>query len=233
MRIVIVVAAIVVLKSSVRAAPPAEELFNAGQEAYDHHDYALAIDRWQESYRLSKEPALLFNIAQAYRLANDCENALSTYKRFIATDPMSEKRQLADDFVRDLEGKCGPPPHVVEDPHPVENTRSGQNLKLAGFVIGGSGVALLVGGLLLGKHASTMSDEVTSTCSVSCDWAMEKDKDTAGRRDGAIGYALDAVGVAAIAGGAIVYYLGDHKHAVTVSPRPREGGAVVVWNGSW
>jgi hypothetical protein len=168
------------------------------------------------------------------RLVNDCENALSTYKRFIATDPMSERRQLADDFVRELEGECGTQlPHIVEDPHPFENTRSGQNLKLAGFVIGGSGAALLVSGLVLGKHASTLSDEVTSACSMSCDWATNKDKDAAGRRDAAIGYALDAVGVAAIAGGAIVYYFGDRKHALTVAPRPGEGGAVVVWIGSW
>ncbi len=239
MRITIIVATIVVLCSAALAAPTAEELYNAGQAAYDGHNYALAIDRWQEAYRLSKEPGLLFNVAQAYRLANDCENALSTYKHFIATDPTSERRHDADELVHELEGTCGSlPSHIVaprpvETTRPLENTRPGQQLKLAGLVIGGSGAVLLVSGLVLGKHASTLGGEVTSACATSCDWAIQNGKDAAGRRDAAIGYALDVAGVAGIAGGAIMYYLGDRAHAVTVSPRPRDGGAVFTWSGAW
>ena len=233
MRITIIVATIVALRSTALAAPTAEALFNEGQAEYDRHNYALAIDRWQEAYRLSKEPALLFNIAHAYRLANDCERALSTYKSFIAADPTSERRQDADELVRELEGKCGAPPaHIDQEAHPVESARSGQNLRIAGIVTGSSGAALLVTGLLFGYRASTRGDQVTETCSTSCNWAEQKSKDASGRRDAAIGYTLDVVGIAAIAGGAIMYYL-DREHAVTVAPRPRDGGAVVSWSGSW
>jgi hypothetical protein len=92
---------------------------------------------------------------------------------------------------------------------------------------------LFVTGLALGKHASTLGDEVTSACSTSCDWEVQKDKDAAGHRDAAIGYTFDVIGIAAIAGGAVMYYLGDRANSVAVSPRPREDGAVVSWSGSW
>ncbi len=228
------VAAIVALSSTALAGPTAEDLFNEGQAEYDRRNYALAVDRWQEAYRVVKEPGLLFNIAQAYRLANDCENALSTYNRFIAEDPASERRKDADAFVRELELRCPSSTHVVEEPtRPVGDARSGQSLMIAGGVVAGSGVVLLVTGLVLGKHASTLGDEVTTACSASCDWTTQKDKDAAGQRNAAIGYALDAIGVAAIAGGAIMYYLGDRKHTVSVSPRLREGGASISWSGAW
>lgn len=231
------VATIVALSSTSLADPTAEDLFNEGQAEYDRHNFALAVERWQAAYRVAKEPALLFNIAQAYRLANDCESALSTYKRFIAEDPASERWKDANAFVRELELKCRPSltledPRRIENTRPVENARSGQSLKMAG-VVAGSGVVLLVTGLVLGKHASTLGDEVTAACSTSCDWAVQKDKDATGHRNAAIGYALDALGVAAIAGGAIMYYLGDRTHPVAVSPRLREGGASISWSGAW
>lgn len=227
-----IVVAIVALDSNTLAAPTAETLFNDGQTAYDHGNYRLAIDRWQEAYRLSNEPALLFNVAQAYRLADDCGQALSSYKQFVAIDPTSEQRPLADEFVRELEPKCGTSRHAAIVDAPSTPSRSGDRLKIAGVLIGGAGALSTVGGLALGHHGQTLGDEVTLACSVSCDWAEQKGKDAAGRRDATSGYALDGVGVAAIVGGAILYYFGDRQGRVTVS-RPREGGAVVSWSRLW
>jgi tetratricopeptide (TPR) repeat protein len=116
MRITRVVVMIAALGSRAIAAPTAEELFAEGQRAYDRRDYAIAIDRWQESYRLSKEPGLLYNIAQAYRLARDCEHALSTYRLFVAVDPASDQLPRADDFIAELEPKCGRPDVVENTP---------------------------------------------------------------------------------------------------------------------
>jgi tetratricopeptide (TPR) repeat protein len=235
MRFAVVVGVIAALRLDALAAPTAEDLFNEGQTAYNHGDYTVAIDRWQRSYRLSKEAALLFNIAQAYRLEADCEHALSTYKQFIAIDPTSEQRPRADEFIRELEPKCGTPPRLHVDPVPpeVENSRSGHTLKLAGLVAGGTGAALLAGGLLLGQHASTLGDEVTTACAVSCDWSAQRDKDAAGRRDATLGRIFDGVGLAAIAAGVTVYVLGDRRSEPQLVVRPTPGGAAVTWSGTW
>jgi tetratricopeptide (TPR) repeat protein len=230
MKVVVAIVVIVATSGGAHAGPTAEELYDQGKAAYDHGDYTIAILDWERSYSLSHEPALLFNLAQANRLLGDCAQALFRYKRFVDLDPKSEQRGLADDFIRELEPTCGTPTQSRTDR--VEKG-SGQELKVAGLVTGGAGALSLVIGLGLGHHASTLGDEVTAACTSSCDWQAVKDKDAAGRRDAGIGYALDAVGIAAIAGGAIMYYLGDREHAVTISPRPRDGGAVVSWSGSW
>jgi hypothetical protein len=98
---------------------------------------------------------------------------------------------------------------------------------------GGAGVVLTATGLLFGRRASTLGDEVTNACSVSCDWAEQRSKDVAGRRYATIGYTLDVLGLAAIAGGAVMYFLGDRTSGVTVSPTSHDGGAVLSWRGRW
>jgi hypothetical protein len=66
-----------------------------------------------------------------------------------------------------------------------------------------------------------------------CDWATQKSKDAAGRRDATIGYTLDALGIAAIGVAVALYYHGDHESTIAVAPRTQEHGAAVSWSGSW
>ena len=55
-------------RAALADAPTAEQLYHAGQTAYDDKRYDDALAAWQKSYELSHLPALEFNIAQAYRL---------------------------------------------------------------------------------------------------------------------------------------------------------------------
>jgi tetratricopeptide (TPR) repeat protein len=243
----LVVAAVCVLGGAARAdAPPtAENLYAEGQAAYDKADYAVAIARWQESYRLSGENGLLFNLAQAHRLSGNCAEALATYEKFLAADhdPASDQHKLADDFKRELVPTCGAHQAPALDPKPSLNlwvsaherhdTHPGQSLRRAGLIAGGAGIAALATGLALGHHGQTLGNDVSAACAISCDWAVQKGKDAAGRADVAIGYALDAAGAAAIAGGAIAYYLGARSGGLTVVPRPSEDGAMISWSVSW
>lgn len=238
MRIAVVALAVVitigVTRSLASAQLSAEELYVQGQAAYDDKDYRAAVDLWERSYKLSGQALLLFNVAQAHRLAGDCARALEVYRQFITVDPSSEQRPLADELVRELEPRCGQPTFVNEVPRPMEvkNTGSGR-LRVAGLVTGGAGAALVTAGLLFGRRASTLGDEVSDACSRGCDWTTQRSKDAAGRRAAVIGYSLDALGIAAIAAGAVTYYLGTRESAVAVAPRSREGGAVVTWSGRW
>lgn len=243
----LIVALICTRGSSVRAdAPPsAESLYAEGQAAYDKADYAVAIAKWQESYQLSGESGLLFNLAQARRLSGNCTEALATYEKFLAADhdPASDQHKLADDFKRELAPTCGAHQAPVLDPKPSLNLwvsahekhdgRRGRSLRLAGIAAGGTGIAVIAAGLALGHHGQTLGNDVSAACAISCDWAVQKGKDAAGRADVAIGYALDAVGAAAIAGGAVTYYLGTRGSGLTITPRPSEGGAMISWSGSW
>ncbi len=234
MKRVLATAIVAALDASAMAAPTPEELYADGQAAYDRADYATAITDWQASYKLSGASGLLFNIAQAYRLKGECKPALFTYKRFLALEPTAEQRALADDFVRELEPTCGATiqPPVLDRPVAAP----GRTMKLAGIATAGAGVAVLAIGLGLGHHASTLGNDVTTACAVSCNWALETDRDAAGHRDAALGWTFDALGALALAGGAALYYLGDRTDEIHVTPvtvRSHDSGAVVSWSRSW
>ena len=233
MRAFITIAVLVALEASARAEPSAEQLYNEGQQAFDRGDYTTAIARWQSSYELSKLPLLVLNLAQAYRLAGDCALALSAYRRYVTVDPTSDQRSLADGFIAELEPKCGQPspPPVDHVPHQVESTGSGRNLKVAGLMTGGAGVVLTATGLLFGRRASTLGDEVTRECAVSCDWATKKSKESDGKRYATIGKILDGVGLAAVAVGIGMYVYGASRGQPTIAIQPN--GVALMWSSNW
>lgn len=239
--------ALAALTSNAHAdSPSAEGLFAQGQAAYDSADYKGAVAKWQASYDMSKESDLLFNIAQAKRLSGDCTGAIVTYRRFIAADadPTSEQHKLAEDLALELEGLCPAPKPAASPPQVVptfdlstreeaDRGRPDRTWKIAGLVTSGAGVVTLAVGLGFGRRGTSIGDEITDTCRMGCDWEALKDKDTRGRRYVTIGRTLDVIGVAAIAGGAIFYYLGIRQEAITVAPASRDGGGVISWNRAW
>jgi hypothetical protein len=237
-KIVLIAVAIAALEIVAIADTTPEGLYTEGQAAYDRGDYPAAIARWRAAYRLSGEPGLLFDVAQALRLSGDCASALTIYRRFLARDldPTSDQHKIAADFEHELATKCGAP---IAKQQPVSpSTKFSQrpnyrSLRIAGATTGGAGVAAVATGLLFGHQAQTIGTEVTRACATSCNWATWKAKDAAGRRDTAIGYGLDAVGAAAIATGAALYYLGHRAGSVTVVPDARARGAVMSWGRAW
>jgi hypothetical protein len=228
----------------------AETLYADGQTAYDRADYAAAIAKWQESYQLSGESGLLFNLAQARRLAGNCAEALATYRRFLAADPAADQQHdLARELTRELEAQCGEHgekhaervdrPKIDQKPasadlhdHGAHGDSPGRTTRIAGLVTGGVGLATIATGLYFGHRAQTLAGEVTAACRAECNWATWRDKDTAGRRDATIGHVLDVAGAVGVVGGGIMYYLGVSS-PVTVVPTSREGGVGIAWSGSW
>ena len=234
MRIAVAVLTTIVAAATAVAAPSAEQLFDEGQGAFDRGEYAIAIARWQSSYELSKLPLLVLNVGQAYRLAGDCARALSAYQRYSALDPMGEQRNLAAGFVAELSAQCGPlsQPHerVTENPSP----RSvGHDMKSPGFLAGGVGVAAIATGLLFGRRATSLGDEVTRDCSTACDWSVERTKQSDGQRDATVGKVLDVVGVAALAAGIGLFVYGARGDEPALTIQPHSTGATVSWGGRW
>lgn len=249
MKTLLMLAAIAALPAIASAQPRAEDLYAEGQAAYDRADYPAAAAKWQAAYDLSKESGLLFNLAQARRLAGDCTRALATYRHFIREDaePGSEQHKLAEDLTRELEGQCSE--EKVAAPQPAlddrlnlddglnaresDRGRGGRSWKIAGIATGGVGIATLAIGLGLGHHGASTGEEITAACRESCVWAELKDKDARGRREVAIGRTLSVAGAVAVAGGAVFYYLGVRRDSIAIVPAPRGEGAVVSWSGSW
>jgi hypothetical protein len=65
----------------------AKKAFNEGKALYDAGKLPEALDRFKESYRLSRNPFLLYNIAHTYDQSGDKAKALYYYQKFLATAP--------------------------------------------------------------------------------------------------------------------------------------------------
>ena len=72
----------------------ARQLYESGERAYNLGEWQKAIELFRQAYEEQAEPAFLFNLAQTYRQAGDCKQALFFYKRFLALKVNDTKKPL-------------------------------------------------------------------------------------------------------------------------------------------
>jgi tetratricopeptide (TPR) repeat protein len=58
--------------------------YESGTTHYQLSEYAAAIKDFKEAFRLSDDPAYLFNIGQCYRLSKNCGEAMRYYQRYLS-----------------------------------------------------------------------------------------------------------------------------------------------------
>jgi tetratricopeptide (TPR) repeat protein len=93
------VALVIVLWSTFAAADArqdeaARNAYKVGRAAYETGDYQLAYDKFKESFQLSHEPALLYNIAsalQGLKRPHEAAEALRSFLRLQPGDPDKPK----------------------------------------------------------------------------------------------------------------------------------------------
>ncbi|HEY6561781.1 MAG TPA: hypothetical protein VI072_31140 [Polyangiaceae bacterium] len=95
------------LASGVAAQPrsaPARAAYLRGKGAYEQGEYVEALRHFEEAYRASRAPALLFNMAQAHRLSGSdhCQPALDLYRQYLAEDPEASNREEAAERVGEM-----------------------------------------------------------------------------------------------------------------------------------
>lgn len=65
----------------------AKKAFGEGKALYEEGKLPEAVDKFKESYKLSKNPLLLYNIAHTLDQAGDKDTALFYYRKFLADAP--------------------------------------------------------------------------------------------------------------------------------------------------
>jgi hypothetical protein len=99
----------------------ARELFRQGSSYYEQAQYDEAIGRFEEAYRLSGRPALLFNIAQAFRQKGPafCGTALRYYEKNLQQEPDASNHAEIEELMTEMRRCTGatpapaPPPAVA------------------------------------------------------------------------------------------------------------------------
>lgn len=238
-------------------ATQAKEHYEKGQAAYDGGRYDEAIVEWQQSYELSGEPLLLFNLGQAARKKGDCEQALGFYQDYLRASPEAGNRAEAEGFVSEMQtcldkkAKAGNPveqpkkPPVVDslapDEQPIvdlEPAHPGRAKKWIGMSLVGAGALAVASGLYFGARADSAAVNVSTACggAAGCEWSEVASIEADGQRAETTQWILYGVGGAAMVGGAIFYYLGTREQSAAdtrVALEPRRRGAVIMVGARW
>ena len=69
--------------TSVADEPDAKSLFMRGRTAYALGRFSEAADLFEKAFELKQDPAILYNAAQAHRLAGDKKKALVLYQNYL------------------------------------------------------------------------------------------------------------------------------------------------------
>ncbi len=101
----------------------AKKAFGEGKKLHEQGKYGEAIEKFKESYRLSKNPLLLYNIGFTMDEAKEADMALYYYRKFLKEAPAdAEQRPAVTERVKVLEQQFNPNP---APPDQVKTTPSG------------------------------------------------------------------------------------------------------------
>jgi tetratricopeptide (TPR) repeat protein len=210
--------------------------FLAGQSYYEQASYGDALKEFGEAYRISKKPALLYNLARCHEALDHYADAVAMLERYLQEDPDAsdrdaiqsriehlKERQRAAEQARAAAAKTPAPtvaPSAPPPPAPVRRQRKWT------WIVGGVGVAALAGALGTGIASQLDYNSLGSSCTANqCDPSKAADLDR-GKQLALATDILWPVGAAAVAT-AVVLFVVEGRHAPAKHARltPASGGS--------
>jgi len=264
-----ILAAAVLLVSLVGARPAHAQMTQAQKDevklhyqratrAYDLQKYQEAIDEYQKAYEISGDPPMLYNIAQAYRLAEQPAEAVRYYRRFLQRMPnarnredverkISEQEKLAEQRKKVepvtppppppptkpppiVEVKPPPPPVVVQPPPlPPPPPEPSHARTVVGWSLIGAGA--IVGGVAAyeGYRARQKGDELTRDSMAMPPKTFDPSVETAGKNANVAAIALGIGGAAVAVAGAIVLITGGSSEPTEKPATPVARLSMTPW----
>ncbi len=203
----------------------ARALAQRGRAYHDAGDYGNAIISFKEAYVMAPSPGLLFNLAQAYRLQGNCDDATLMYRRYLATSPSVEGKRIAEarltssarcahDAQRPAE-RDGHPPIEIETSRESGSLFAtspgavrGQREKTVGIGLGLAGGLGLSVALYFALRAHDATATVERGYASGARWQDLASADARGESSATIAKAFGIGGGVAIVGGVALYLLG-------------------------
>lgn len=128
-------ATLVLVASVASAQDPtavAREHFSKGTSLFDLGRYKEAAAEYEAAYQAKNDPALLFNIAQTYRLAGENTKAITAYRSYLRHVPKASNREEVKSKIAELQraqeqqerAKQGPPEGTLRPEEPARKTEA-------------------------------------------------------------------------------------------------------------
>jgi tetratricopeptide (TPR) repeat protein len=207
--------------------------YDLGQRHFNLGEFDGAIDEFKQAYEISPVPGLLFNIAQAYRAKKDNERALYFYQTYLREEPQASERPYVEQRIEELRASEDSRKQVeaaAAHPQNGDNDVGRRRLRLAGVIVGGSGLAIAGASVIFGIRAAMAASDVTDALGMGMGpggghWTPElAARWSEGQKYQTASWVLGAIGIGAVATGGILYYLGTREHPVSVSAAATAGG---------
>ncbi len=254
---IIATAALVLVTATAHAGEPrspdvipqkARSLAEKGRALHNSGDYGNAIVAFKEAYVMAPSSGLLFNLAQAYRLQGNCDDASLMYRRYLDTEPSPDAKTIAKAHLHSVE-RCvqkrgldiafapTSTPGSLQPPDPdgtmyMEAPRSARpeiqkNVGI-GLTIGGA-IALSIAGYYA-YDASSASSSIEDAYARGAKWKDVAAIDERGERSARFAKILGVGGGLAVVGGVTMYLLGKRAERLTpIAVLPTKSGAEVSY----
>ena len=79
--------------------------YKAGESYYDQASYADALKEFQEAYRLSGRPALLYNVARCMEQLGRFDDAITALEKYLRADPKAKDRVTIEQRIVNLKAR--------------------------------------------------------------------------------------------------------------------------------
>ena len=113
------------------ARAQATQYTTQGLAAQDAGDYDAAIGLYSKAYELVPHPLLLFNLAQANRLAGRIDQALAFYQRYLDAEPQGAQAKTAREFVAELNARKAEDVRKADEARKTEEARKAEEARAA------------------------------------------------------------------------------------------------------
>ena len=214
----------------------AKGAFQAGNASFNEADYSRAIDYWEDAYRrdCTANP-LLLNLARAYELAGRKRQAVVALETFLAREPNSGEKDQINRRVEVLKkkiaeedaaaaaapttanGGTGTPTTGPTTTTPQEQPAPRAKRSPGPWIVMGIGGAAAIVGTIGYVSARQKMDEAEKLCGAAgrdqCENQAAVDQGNEARKNLTTSGVIFGIGVAAVAGGAVWWFIDGKRVA--------------------
>ena len=143
--------------------------FTIGQANYANGGFDTAAAEFEEAYRLSNRPALLYNVYVAHRDAGHRAEATAALRQYLELVPDAANAAALRARLEVMESElaaesAAPASESSAAPPPVAPSPRGTTPSPVGWIVGGVGVAALVASVVTGVLALQTQSSLNSAC---------------------------------------------------------------------